>query len=170
MEGVIFMRIKPFLFCITALFIMIVILFVDEALAVQYKITFVRKISSEAVLKIDGKRYRLERGEKTPHGIKLVSATKDEAVIMINDIKYRYKKGSSQGTALIARLLPKRGHWTSKGTINKKPTKFLIDTGATTVLLGEKHARSLKISYKFAKRIKVRILLCLIPSVCVMSF
>jgi predicted aspartyl protease len=128
MEGVIFMRIKPFLFCITALFIMIVILFVDEALAVQYKITFVRKISSEAVLKIDGKRYRLERGEKTPH-------------IMINDIKYRYKKGSSQGTALIARLLPKRGHWTSKGTINKKPTKFLIDTGATTVLLGEKHAR-----------------------------
>lgn len=150
------MKIKPFPFCIKALSVMITVLFVVEAPAVQYEITFVRKISNEAVLKIDGKRYRLQRGEKTPHGIKLVSATKDEAVILVNDIKYRYKRGSSQGTALLARLVPKRGHWTSRGTINKKPVKFLIDTGATSVLLGEKHARRIKIRYKNAKRIKIQ--------------
>jgi len=133
------MKIMPFTLYIKALSVMITALFVVEATAAQYQITFVRYINNEAILKIDGKRHRLQRGEKTPHGIKLVSVTKDEAVLMIDDIKYRYKRGSSQRTALLVRVIPKEGHWISrKGTINKKPVKFLIDTGATTVYLGGK--------------------------------
>ena len=149
------MRIKPFPFCIKTLFIMIAILFVVEAMAGQYTIKFVRESNDKAVLKIDRKTYRLKPGEKTPHGIKLVSVTRDEAVVMIEDIKYRYAKGSSQGTPLLVRLRPKEGHWIAKGTINKKRVDFLVDTGATGLVMGKEHARRLKIRYKYAKRIKM---------------
>jgi aspartyl protease family protein len=156
MEGVIFMRIKPFPFCIKALFIMIAILFVVEAMAAQYKIKFVREWDDKAILKIDRKTYRLKPGEKTPHGIKLVSVTKDEAVVMIEDIKYRYAKGSNQGTPLLARLWAKGGHWVAKGTINDKRVNFFIDTGATYIILSKKHARRLKIRYKRTKSFKLQ--------------
>jgi len=150
------MKIKSFTFCIKTIFILISVLLVAEAMAGQYKIKFVRESSDKAILKIDRKTYRLKPGEKTPHGIKLVSVTKDEAVLMIDDIKYRYAKGSSHGTPLLVRLGAKRGHWIANGTINDKPVKFLIDTGASYVIMSKKQARRLKIRYKRTESFKIK--------------
>ena len=143
-------------FCIRALIVMIAILFVAETVAAQPQITFIGKRHTKALFKIDGKKYRLRPGEKTPNGIELISVNKDEAVILIGDTKFRYAKGSSWGRSLSARLMRSGGHFFAQGTINKRPVIFLIDTGATSVVLSKKHARRLDIRYRKSNPVKIQ--------------
>jgi aspartyl protease family protein len=150
------MNIRGLPFCIKALAVMIAILFVAETGAAQHEITFIGKRHTKALLKIDGKKYRLKPGEKTPQGIELISVNKDEAVILIGNTKFRYAKGSSRGRSLSAKLMRVGGHFFAQGTINKKRFYFLVDTGATDVVLGKKHARRLNIRYRKTNPVKIR--------------
>lgn len=117
-------------------------------------VSVVGLFSGKAVVNIDGKRVVLKQGKSGPKGIKLISATSTEAVIEINGKARKFgltRDYSSQYSA------PKRvkvnlnrssdGHYYAYGAINGVPTKFLVDTGATSVAMNSKVAKAAGVNY-----------------------
>ena len=145
------------LFLLFLLFMMNVVLSVAEAIAAEHEIEFVEERVGTAIFKIDQRTYFLKPGEPTPDGIELVSISKDEAIIRVNDTQYRYAKGSNKGELIEVRLYKPRhrNHFIARGTINNKPVTFLIDTGATWIFLSKKQAQRLGIRYRMSQHITV---------------
>ncbi len=108
-----------------------------------------------AILRVDGKQYKLRVGERSPEGIMLVSADSEEAVLELNGKRSVYRLGShisasfaapKNAQALIRR---DRGMYSVQGFINRQPIHFLVDTGASWVVLNANHARKLGINFRY---------------------
>ncbi len=113
-----------------------------------------------AVLEVDGKRYRLRRGESTPEGIRLVSADSERAVLELDGRRETHRLGSRIRVGGAARppearapaevrIWPSRGMYLTAGSINGHPVRFLVDTGASWVSMGEALAKRLGIDYRY---------------------
>jgi aspartyl protease family protein len=115
-----------------------------------------------AILRVDGKQYKLRSGESTPEGIRLISATSDEAVLEVDGKRETFPLGShvtlssTPGTKSDAdqsadevRIYPSDGMYFTAGSINGQPVHFLVDTGATWVSMGEPVARRLGIDFRY---------------------
>ena len=111
--------------------------------------------TGKAMLQIDGENVLLRKGE-TRSGVTLIKANGREAVIRIG-------RGKPQTLELNGRVAhgfrkPQRrkltvysgpnGMFQLKGRINGRPTRFLLDTGATFVALSSADAERLKLPYK----------------------
>ncbi len=113
-----------------------------------------------AVLEVDGKRYRLRRGESTPEGIRLVSADSEQAVLEMDGRRETHRLGSRIRVGAAAgpaagkapaevRIWPSRGMYVTAGSVNGHPVTFLVDTGASWVAMGEALAKRLGIDYRY---------------------
>jgi len=112
-----------------------------------------------AVLTIDGVRIILRTGQTSPDGITLVSANAREAVIEFNGIQKKLKLGSgvaggqlSSPDAAEIRLVRERGSYYTQGLINGSPVKFVVDTGATGVVMNKETAKKVGIIYRAVGR------------------
>jgi len=114
-----------------------------------------------AILNIDGKKYKLRKGEVTPNGVKLISSSSDKAVLEIDGKKDTYIIDSQIGTSYSnkkseikeiheARIWPIRGMYATAGSINGQPVYFLVDTGATYVTMNSHQAKRLGIDYRYS--------------------
>ncbi len=106
-------------------------------------------VRDKAQIWIDGRLVRLTSGQTSKNGMKLLSANLEAIVVLIDGKRYRYKKYSSKGTFLADKVTLIRdpgssGYWAS-GRINGKDVTFLIDTGASYVVMNKDQARELKI-------------------------
>jgi len=112
------------------------------------------------ILRADGKQYKLNKGESTPQGIKLISSNSDNAVLEINGKRTNYALGShisasggvknSAGKKVDeARIWPLRGMYSTAGSINGQVVYFLVDTGATFVSMSSEQAKRLGIDYHY---------------------
>jgi aspartyl protease family protein len=81
--------------------------------------------------------------------VKLLSANEEVVVLEISGKRYQYKKNSSRGTILTEEVIltrdPGASNYWVKGKINGKDVTFIVDTGATYVVLNKVQARALKI-------------------------
>ncbi|MFT4563646.1 MAG: aspartyl protease family protein [Gammaproteobacteria bacterium] len=119
------------------------------------KVTAVALFKDKAVLTINGKRRLLEIGETSPQGVSLVSATSDVAVIEIDGERSTLQlDGKIVGTyikglaAKTVQLYPDaRGHYFADGLINGNRIRFLVDTGATDVVINGSMAKRMGILY-----------------------
>ncbi len=98
---------------------------------------------------VNGRLIKLTPGQTSKNGVKLLSANLEAIVVLIEGKRYRYKKYSSQGTILADKVTLIRdpgssAYWAS-GSINGKNVTFLIDTGASYVVMNKVQARALKI-------------------------
>lgn len=108
--------------------------------------------TNKAVVQVDGGPLRtLAVGQSTPEGVKLVAVERDVAVFEIDgqrttrglgQAKLGRAEPSVQSAVLTADL---SGHFTAEGSINGKPVRFLVDTGATVTALPAADARRLGI-------------------------
>lgn len=109
----------------------------------------------KAMLEIDGKRKVLAAGQTGPLGVKLISADTRQAVVEIDGHRETLRLGSS----VSARYQPKqrrevrilkgaRDSYFVDGLINGQPVRFLVDTGATSVALSERHAARLGLQHR----------------------
>src|SRR5690349_15013345 len=113
--------------------------------------------SGKAVLVIDGaKPQTVSVGQTTSHGVKLLSASSESAIV-----EYRGERqtltlgqgtrvaGSKSGGSVERVTLTgdSRGHFVTTGSINGVTVQFMIDTGASTVALSTAEARRLGIDY-----------------------
>lgn len=103
----------------------------------------------KAWIKVDGRLNKLAPGQRSKQGVELLELDKDFIVIRLDGKRYRYEKGSSQGELLMERVVLQRsagngGYW-ARGFINNSPVTFIVDTGASYVVLSKDLARKLKI-------------------------
>jgi len=117
--------------------------------------------SGKALVVIDGGKPRTLAVGQSVGAVKLVSATSEAAVIEVDGKRRTLTTGgqtsfsaggakSSKPTVTIAADLG--GHYYAEGAINGIPMRFLVDTGATMVSLGQSDARRLGINYLQGER------------------
>ena len=119
------------------------------------EIAAVALFKDRAVILIDGHQRTLKIGTPSPEGVRLLAADAAHARIEVNGVERELKlDGRIQDdfagapTAIIVRLVPGAGgHYFVDGQINGNPVNFLVDTGATTVVMNKNFARSIGVNY-----------------------
>jgi aspartyl protease family protein len=113
--------------------------------------------AGKAVVSIDGGKPRtLAVGQVTAEGVKLISATSDSAVFEVAGERRTLAVG--QGAAIantaparggdsVTLFADARGHFTTVGVVNGVSLRFLVDTGATSVVLSSADARRAGVNY-----------------------
>ena len=104
---------------------------------------------------IDGHQRTLKVGSASPEGVRLVQADAAKAHVEIAGSEHELKlDGHIQGefaaapAAMVVRLVPgPGGHYFVDGQINGNPTNFLVDTGATAVVMNKHLADRIGIAY-----------------------
>ena len=139
----------------SSLAFLIVLLFSASAHATN--VSVVGLFSGKAIVTINGgKQKLLKAGEKTPEGIKLISADSNQAVLEIDGKRLTLGMGQgvstggvqdSDGKASATLTADAQGHFIVTGSINGSPTRFLVDTGASAISMGSTEAKRLGISY-----------------------
>ena len=111
----------------------------------------------KAVVVIDrGAPRTLAVGQRTPEGVVLISSDSRKAVLEIDGKRETLQMGqdfegaSRQGAERPSVTLPadSRGQFYADGQVNGAHVRFVVDTGATTVLLPAPDADRLGIDYK----------------------
>lgn len=132
------------------------LLFAARTLA-DVQINVVGLFNDKAVLVIDGgKPQTLSVGKVSPEGVRLVSADSRRAVIEVNG-KQR-ELGMGQAVSVSGNSAPAQtsvtlyanpqGHFLTEGSINGRPVKMLVDTGASAVAISGDQAKRLGIDYQ----------------------
>lgn len=108
-----------------------------------------------AVVRIDGTDRLLRAGQRSPEGVRLVSADSERAVLEVEGRTLTLGLGSDVSTALATpetstARIPRdaSGLYRTIGSINGQTVRFLVDTGATRVSLNAAEARRLGIDYR----------------------
>jgi aspartyl protease family protein len=118
-------------------------------------------MNNMAVLKVNGVQRIVKVGQTTPEGIRLLSSTPKEAVLLINGEKQKvglsgHISGSYQAPKrATVSIQQKHGQYITAGSINGRPVQFLVDTGATSVTMSLSDARRLGVSIDKSKAIYV---------------
>lgn len=120
-------------------------------------VSVVGLFSGKAIVTINGgKQKLLKAGEKTPEGVKLLSADSNRAVLEIDGKQQSLGLGEgvstggvqdSGGKASVTLTADAQGHFITTGSINGSPTRFLVDTGASAISMSSAEAKRLGIAY-----------------------
>ena len=128
---------------------------IAAAAAAAPRVTVVGLFKDTAVVMIDGERRLLHRGDTSPEGVKLISATSKEAVLEVDGEQKRYGLGGQIGANYSRPEQPRVRIWPTAnqmylvvGSINGFPINFIVDTGATLVSMSGREARRLGIDYR----------------------
>ena len=118
-------------------------------------------LGAKALLVIDGRPHTLATGA-TVQGVKLVSVTGSDAVVELKGRRLTLVLGGAQvdlggvpgegsGTRIVLSA-DSGGHFLASGSINGRPVRFLVDTGATFVSMGAAQAQQLGIDVAKGQR------------------
>ncbi len=117
--------------------------------------------SRAALLIIDGQPRTVEVGAAV-QGVRLIAIEDGRAVIEYGGRRETLTLGAAPGRVLSQGAAPSRqivlpagpgGHFTTLGTINDHVTSFLVDTGATSISIGQIEADKLGLRYLYGRRI-----------------
>ena len=110
-----------------------------------------------------GPPHTISVGQKTPEGVVLVSADADEAVLEIDGKRQSLGMGqhfemASETASRASVTLPadSRGQFYAEGQVNGAHIRFMVDTGATTVLIPTSEADRLGVDYRKGIRGRVQ--------------
>jgi aspartyl protease family protein len=117
----------------------------------------------KAVLVINGGNPRtLSVGAKADD-VKLLSVDQETATLEFDGKRHRLaigqhafaSAGSGGGEQTVTLAADGRGHFFTTGIVNGATIPFMVDTGATSIALGESHARSANVDLRNAKVIQI---------------
>ncbi len=131
------------------------LLFGSLPVMVEEQLQVLGLFSGKAILLVDGERYTLSIGEATPEGISLISADSNEAVIRYHGQRRVLKPGTQISSdfpqpkrKLVDIHLDRNGIYRVDGIIHHFPLNFLVDTGATIIVMSSEQAKRLRIDYQ----------------------
>ncbi len=114
---------------------------------------------------IDGAAPKLLAAGQTHAGVKLISASGDQAVLEIGGKRANLRVGDAPvslgGSASagagnkITLPMGSGGHFMANGSVNGKAIQFMVDTGATTVALGINDAQRMGIDYQKGQPVRM---------------
>ena len=125
--------------------------------AAAVDINVVGLTAGKAVVSIDGGKPRtLAVGQTTPEGVKLIAATSESAVFEVDGERRTLAVGqgaavanvsAARGGDTVTLYADSRGHFTTVGVVNGVSLRFLVDTGASSVVLSSADARRAGVNY-----------------------
>jgi aspartyl protease family protein len=134
---------------------------VCSAAALAQTVSLGGSLGSKALLLVDGKPRSVAVGA-TVDGVRLVSVSGNDAVVEVQGKRVTLQLGGAQvnlgGKAgpetggVIVLTAESGGHFFTSGTINGKTVRFVVDTGATTVSMGQEEADRIGLDYKSGQR------------------
>ena len=125
------------------------------------EVNVVGLFSGKAVVVVNGGRQQvLSAGQKSPEGVRLISADSSAAVLEIDGKRQTLVMGqtistastSSGGSTNTTLTADSQGHFVTLASINGASARFLVDTGATFVSMSSATAKSMGISYLNGER------------------
>ncbi len=133
-------------------------------IAIATDVAVVGLFPNKAVVVIDGGKPRtLSVGQTTSEGVRLISADSDSATFEIDGKRETLTPGQHGAIALsaprsserkqVVLTADARGHFFTIGTINGVSTRFMVDTGATTVALSVQDAKRAGVDYLAGRRV-----------------
>ena len=112
-----------------------------------------------AVLTVDGGAPKAVRVGQTWSGIAVLSVEKDRATVQVDGERRVLVQGQYYRSAApasdrqhVTLAADARGHFVSEGLINGNPVRFLVDTGATSIVLPGRDAQRLGLDYRKGRR------------------
>lgn len=113
--------------------------------------------ANRAVLIVDGETKMLKPGDSF-HGVKLISATSQQAVLEIDGARHSMGLSQEIASGFNAAEKPEvkvprspNGHYMVGGAINGRSLTFMVDTGATKIALSERHAEQFGVDLRKGK-------------------
>jgi len=121
---------------------------------------------SKALVVIDGAAPRFLSAGQSHQGVKLLSLQGESATVEVNGQRQTLRVGDAPvsvgraapaggGGQRIVLTADARGHFLPPGQINGREVQFMVDTGATSVALGESDARRINLKYESGQRVRV---------------
>lgn len=119
--------------------------------------------NDKALMIINGTQTLMSKGE-TLDGVTLLSSSSRSALVQFPDgaqkalkinqaISHGFRKADNKKMTIYANSY---GMFTLSGTINGKPTDFLLDTGATYIAISQNEADQLGLAYEAAPRNRIQ--------------
>ena len=144
---------------------MALLLAAGVGLAQAQKVAVAGRMGDRALLVVDGKAYTVSAGSSAG-GVRFVrwagAASAEVAEVQVGSQLHSLRVG---GTPALLGAAPARpasreivltagpgGHFTTMGAINGKPARFMVDTGATLVALGQDEAQRLGLDLSNARQ------------------
>ncbi len=138
---------------------------VSGALAQSVALTGVS--GSRALVVVDGSAPKFLSEGQTHQGVKLLGVKGDTATVELDGARHTLRVGEAPvsvgrgapgdaGGQRVVLTADGRGHFISGGLINGRPVQFLVDTGATTIILGEEDARRINLPVEQGSKVGVR--------------
>lgn len=100
---------------------------------------------------------------ETHQGVRVLSVSQDQAVVEVQGQRSTLQLGqapvsvrgsSSSGQRLVLMADP-RGHFVQQGQINGQPMSFMVDTGASTIAIGQAQAQRLGLDYRSGQPVRM---------------
>jgi aspartyl protease family protein len=108
----------------------------------------------------------LSPGDTSPEGVALVAIENDTATVRIGDATQRLRLARSMGSTAAPAAgaagtgkpehrvyIDSSGMYRTAGSVNGFPVSFIVDTGASTVVLNAREARRLGLDYRMDSKI-----------------
>jgi aspartyl protease family protein len=123
---------------------------------------------SKALVVIDGGAPRFMAAGQAHQGVRLVSVKGETVVIDIGGQRQTLRLGdgpvqlggaateSAGGAQRVVLTADGSGHFMPQGQINGRAVQFMVDTGATQVILGESEAKRINLDYQRGQRVNVQ--------------
>ncbi|MBF8268909.1 MAG: aspartyl protease [Gammaproteobacteria bacterium] len=126
------------------------------AAAAVEEISIVGLFRDRAIVKLDGIQRVLTPGKPSPEGVILISANSKEAVLEINGNRNTYRLGDHISSQFVAPATQKsvmiapdgQGMYLVNGSINDFQVTFVVDTGATLIVMNKHQAKRFGLNYK----------------------
>ncbi|WP_370870264.1 TIGR02281 family clan AA aspartic protease [Hydrogenophaga sp.] len=119
----------------------------------------------KALVTIDAAAPRFLSPGQTHQGVKLLSLQGETAVIEINGQRQTLRVGDAPvslgqvktdaGAKRVVLTADAQGHFMPPGQINGRQVQFMVDTGATQVVLSESDAKRINLKYEQGRKVVV---------------
>lgn len=119
-------------------------------------------LGSKALLVVGGSAPRAVAPGERYQGITLISVTGDGAVVEANGLRQNLRLGApvsvgGSGTSQRVVLTPdSNGHYLLQGLINGRAANFMVDTGASTIAMGQADAERMGLDFRKGRAVGVR--------------
>lgn len=135
---------------------LLAILFISQAAFPQQQdIEVLGLFLNAAVLRVNGTERLIKAGNTSPEGVLLISADSQQAVIEFGGKRVTLQLSERINSAYepptirnVAVQINQKGQYITTGSINGRPVRFLIDTGANVVAINSAMAKSLGIEFQ----------------------
>lgn len=119
-------------------------------------------LGSKALLVVGSGAPKAVAPGETHLGVRVVSVSKEEAVVEVTGTRRTLQLGQapvsvggSGGSQRVVMMADAQGHFIQKGQINGKLVSLMIDTGASTVALGQTQAQQLGLNYRNGQPVRM---------------